>query len=242
MSNLKAVLLTIFLIIFSLYLIKVFNISYPITIVSTSKTSELAVVGEAKMEVSPDTAYVYLGVISNEVTVKQVQEKINQVSNQLIEQLKKLGIKKEAIKTTNYSIYPRYDYEKGEKIIGYTGNVDLQIKIKDFKLISPILTKAEELGINQIKGVKFSIDQPEIYREKVREKAIENAKKQAEKLAKTLGIKLGRVTNIIESSPQTPISYLKSPAIGSGGERDSMAIEPGLETISTVVTLYFEKR
>lgn len=242
MNNLKSVFLTIFLIIFSLYLIKIFDISYPLTIVSTSKTSELSVVGEAKMEITPDTAYVSLGITAKEKTVKQVQDKINQVNNDLINELKNLGIKKEAIKTTNYSIYPDYDYTSGQKIIGYMGNVSLQVKLKNFDLINKTLEIAEKVGVNQINGVNFAVEKPEIYREKVREKAIENAKIQAQKLAKVLGIKLGKITNIVEATPNQPISYLKTMPVGMETQTTSPVIEPGVETISTVVTLYFEKK
>ncbi len=242
MNNLKLFAFSLAFLIFALYLIKVFDIAYPLTIVSTSKTSELAVVGEAKMDVSPDTAYINLGISASEKTVAQVREKIDKVNNAVTSEMKKMGIKKEQIKTTNYSIYPNYDYNEGQKITGYTGNVSLQIKIKDFNLVSKILEKAEEVGVNQIGGVSFTVDQPEIYREKVREKAIANAKDQAQKLAKNLGIKLGKVTNIVEASPQEPILLRKTMEMGGGASVPSAVFEPGQETISTVVTLYFEKK
>jgi len=58
----KNLILSLIFILITLYLIKVFDIAYPINIISTSKTSELAIVGEAKMEVVPDIAYVNLGI------------------------------------------------------------------------------------------------------------------------------------------------------------------------------------
>ncbi|MFN4212819.1 MAG: SIMPL domain-containing protein [Microgenomates group bacterium] len=242
MSNLKTVVLSLVFLIFALYLIKIFDIAYPLTIVSTSKTSELAVVGEAKIDVSPDTAYINLGINTSEKTVSQVREKIDKVNNNFVNEMKKLGIKKEQIKTINYSIYPNYDYNDGQKIVGYSGNTSLQIKVKDFNLINKVLEKAEGSGINQIGGVNFTIDKPEVYREKVRERAIENAKNQAQKLAKSLGIKLGKITNIVEATPQKPILTQKTIEVGGGADASSAFLEPGAETISTVVTLYFEKK
>lgn len=89
-------------------------------------------------------------------------------------------------------------------------------------------------------GVNFAVDEPQKYREKAREEAIANAKIQAEKLAKTLGIKLGKITNIVESSPQAPISYIKT--LRSDVAQAAPVIEPGTETVTSVVTLYFEKK
>jgi uncharacterized protein YggE len=236
----KNLILSLIFILITLYLIKVFDIAYPINIISTSKTSELAIVGEAKMEVVPDIAYVNLGIKEQGKKVEEVKEKINQVNNNLINYLKKKGIFKENIKTSNYSIYPNYDYNEGEKIIGYTGEANLTIKLKDFNLISSILDEVTKLGVNQIGGVNFVVDEPQKYRQRVREKAIENAKNEAQKLAKTLGIKLRKITNIVESSPQEPISYLK--AMSLNDRQSSPTLEPGIQTITTTVTLYFEKK
>jgi len=236
----KNLILSLIFILITLYLIKVFDIAYPINIISTSKTSELAIVGEAKMEVVPDIAYVNLGIKEQGKKVEEVKEKINQVNNNLINYLKKKGVFKENIKTSNYSIYPNYDYNEGEKIIGYTGEANLTIKLKDFNLISSILDEVTKLGVNQIGGVNFVVDEPQKYRQRVREKAIENAKNEAQKLAKTLGIKLGKITNIVESSPQEPISYLK--AMPLNDRQSSPTLEPGIQTITTTVTLYFEKK
>ncbi len=241
-NNLKVSFLYLFFIITALYLIKVFDIAYPLKIVSTTQTTELAVVGEAKIDVSPDAAIINLGINATEKSVSQVREKIDQINNNFLAELEKLSVKKELIKTNNYSVQPNYDYSEGQKIIGYTGNMRLQIKVKDFSLVNRILEKAEAVGINQIEGVNFFVDNPEVYREKVREKAIANAKNQAEKLAKSLEIKLGRITNIVESPPREPIFYQKTMGAGGTGNFSSPVLEPGVETISTVVTLYFEKQ
>ena len=124
----------VFVSLIALYLVKVFDISYPLTLVSTSKSSELAVVGEGKVEVTPDTAYVDAGIT-----------------------------------------------------------------------------------VNQVPSVG-----------------------EAQKIAKDLGIKLGKITNIVESSPDNPVFYSKSiPISGGGGD---VALEAGSQTITSVVTLYFEKK
>ena len=237
MSNLKTLLLTLFLIIITLYLIKVFNIAYPLTIVSTSKTTELAVVGEATIQVVPDTARINLGIITQGKNASEVREKIDQINSNFLSELKKLALKKEQIKTNNYSIYPNYDYSSG-KITGYTGDLRLQIKVKDPYLVKKIKEKALAVGVNLIETVYFFVDNPEIYREKVREKAIDNAKNQAEKLAKNLGIKLGKITNVVEAPPEEQILFQKKINADSTGRM----FEPGVGIISTVVTLYFEKK
>jgi hypothetical protein len=234
-----------------LLLVKVFDISYPLTLTSTTKTSELAVVGEGKVEAVPDTAYVDVGItVNNSPTVEQAQKMIDDVNNKIIEAMKKLQIKKEDIKTSNYSIYPNYSYDKEpSKISGYNGNVTISIKVKNTQNTAKVIEEATKAGANNIQGTRFVIDNPQNYRELAREKAIKNAKEQAQKLTKNLGIKLGKIVNVVESTPVNPAlgystrAFLPSSSDGLGGADESgAAFEPGSQTVSSVVTLYFEKK
>lgn len=229
----------------ALFVIKYFDISYPLTVVTTSKATELAVVGEGKVEVSPDTAYVDAGItVDNRGTVKEVQDTINSINNKIINALRDIGIEKADIKTSNYSVYPNYKYENNiNSINGYNGNATVEVKVRDTQLVSQVISTVTEAGANQIQGVRFSIDKPEVFREEARDKAIENAKEQAQKMAKNLGIKLGKVVNIVESSANQPIPLYKTMAegIGAGGGGGPI-VESGTQTVTSVVTLYFEKK
>lgn len=243
--NTKNIFLAGLIIFVFLFLIKFFDISYPLTIVTTTKTTELAVVGEGKVEVIPDTAFVDAGItVDNAPTIEEAQESINKTNNEIIQTMKNLGINKEEIKTSNYSISPNYDYSgKTDRITGYNGNVTVTIKTKKMNLVSQVIEAATKAGANQVQGVRFTIDKPEDYREKAREAAIVNAKEEASKVAKNLKIKLGKVVNIVESTPRTSTPYYRSAEVGTGGAEDtSPVIEPGSQTITSTVTLYFEKR
>ena len=238
---LSAVIFTIL----GLLTIKFFNISYPMTIVSTTQSSELAVVGEGKVEVTPDTAYIDAGItVDRASTVAEAQKKINETNNKIINSLREIGIEKADIKTSNYSINPNYKYENNDnRVDGYNGNVTVEIKVRDPQMASKVIETVTAAGANQIQGSRFVVDKPELYREEARNAAIKNAKEQAEKMTRNLGIKLGKVVNIVESSPgqSTPISYEKfAEDLGGGG--GGPAIEQGSQTLTSVVTLYFEKK
>ncbi len=239
----KNIIITIIVLLITLYIIKVLDIAYPLTIVTTSKSTELSVVGEGRVEITPNAAYLTAGiVVDNKPNVKDVSREIDKINNKIINELKNFNINKKDIKTSNYSIYPNYKYENNENLIsGYNGNVNIEIKIKDINKVASIIEIVTQAGANQIQGVRFSIDNPEKYREEARNLAIKNAKEQAEKIAKTLGIKLGKVVNIVESSPNQPVPYFAktlAEKVRNGGP----IIEAGTETITSIVTLYFEKK
>ena len=243
-ENFKYLLLSVIVILAALYLIKIFNISYPLTLTSTTKSSELSIVGEGKVAVVPDTAYIDAGItVNNEPRVISVQQKIDDTNNKIVEALKALGIKKEDIKTSNYSVNPNYSYENQiNRISGYNGNVIITIKLTNTELSARVIEAVMQAGANQVGGVRYAVDNPDKFRELARNAAINNAKDQANKLAKQLGIRLGKITNIVESNQNpAPITYdMASKTMGFGGVA-APQIEPGSQTITSVVTLYFEK-
>lgn len=234
----------------ALVLIKTFNVSYPldITITNTTRSTELAVVGEGKVEAVPDTIYVTAGIVVNKAaTADRAQTEMDKVNNGIIEAMKILGIDKADIKTSGYNITPSYNYrpDGGNTIDGYNGSASVEIKVKDAKLATKVINEATKAGANQISGTRFVIDKPEKYREQARDMAITNAKEQAQKLAQNLGISLGKVTNMVESTPGN-VNYeryasmdLSLPKSGGGG---GPTLEAGTQTVTSTVTLYFEKK
>jgi uncharacterized protein len=244
MNLLKYVFITLS-IVFALFLIKAFDITYPISVVSSNKATELSVVGEGKVEVTPDVAYVDSGITVNNVkTVEEAQNQINQVNNKIVTAMQQLGVQKADIKTSNYSINPNYVYEGSEsKITGYNGNVTISIKAKNVQLLSRIIEEATKAGANQIQGTRFEVDNPDKYREQARDIAIANAKEQAKRLATTLGVKLGKIVAFEESTPGSvnqPVFALdRAKGLGGGVGAD---MQPGSQTVSSVVKVWFEKK
>jgi len=243
---LRNFVVVIFISLIALYLVKVFDISYPLTLVTMNKSTELAVVGEGKVEVTPDTAYIDAGItVDRASSVAEAQKMINETNNKVISSLREISIEKADIKTSNYSINPNYKYENNEnRVDGYNGSVTIEIKVRDPQLASKVIETVTSAGANQIQGSRFVVDKPELYREEARNTAIKNAKDQAQKMAKNLGIKLGKITNIVESLSNQPVFYktMIAEGIGAGGGGGPAQIEPGSQTITSVVTLYFEKK
>lgn len=229
----------------TLLVVQASGLSFPMHItMTTGSSADFSVVGEGKIEVVPDTGYIEVGITVNKAaTAEDAQDQIAEVNNQLVQEMQEFGIKPEDIKTTNYSVNPNYDYSNGGSgtIQGYNGNAQLSIKVKKAESLGEIAQAATAAGATDIYNTRFDVENPETYREQARTKAIENAKEQAAKLAKQLGIKLGRVTNVVESSGLNPIYPMYDLKMGGGGV-GSAELQPGQQTITSTVTLYFEKK
>ncbi len=218
---------------------------------TTNKMSSFDVSGEGKVATSPDRAEISLGIQANESTVKAVQDKGNQVINQITQDLLALGVEKADIKTTNYSLYPNYDYRSGsQKITGYALNVSVQVKAQDFSKITQIVDTATKDGANQVGGINFTLsdDKKKQVEDQVRAEAVKQAKAKAESLSSLAGVKLGRIINISENSnsgvPPIYPMMAKSQALdavgGAGGTAAPTNVEPGSTTFTMTVTLSYE--
>lgn len=230
----------------TLLLIKLLNISYPVEVISSTTSKEISVVGEGKVEVVPDTAYIDTGItVTDASSVEEAQESINETNDKIVEAIKKIGIPKESMKTSNYSIYPNYSYEPGQqnRITGYNANVTISIKLSNTALTSRVIEEATKAGANQILGTRFTIDDPGSFRDEARKRAIDNAKDQANKLSKQLDIRLGKVVGFEEMGTGSTIIPLRQD-LGAGGlgRGTSPAIETGTQTVTSIVTLRFERR
>lgn len=181
-------LIVLVLIFVFLLLIKYFNIYYPLYVVNTTRSSELSVVGEGKVEATPDTAYINTGIsVTAAPTVESAKKTIDDTHNKIVDALKKLNIDPANIKTTAYSINPNNVYNNGANSVnGYNGNASLSIKITDTSKVANVIETVTQSGANEIQGVQFTINKPDKYQEEARNQAIENAKTQAQKLASTL--------------------------------------------------------
>lgn len=200
--------------------------------------------GEGKVTAIPDIAQIFLGIQTEKAKVVDAQKENTEKMNQLIKELKKMAIEAKDIKTSNYSIYPQYDWLNNKQLLrGYQVNQTIEVKIRDLDKVGSIIEVAGRLGANQVGGLNFTIDEPEKLRQQAREKALANAKDKAEALAKIAGVKLGKLVSFAEESGGlTPYPIYRSYALeakGVGGG-EAPEVQPGSQDVIVNVTVTYE--
>lgn len=202
--------------------------------------------GEGKITATPDIAEISLGLMTEKISVAEAQKENTEKMNQILAELKKMSIEEKDIKTTNYSIYPRYDWADGKQTLkGYQVSQSVTVKIRNLDKIGAVLEMAGRLGANQTGGLSFTIDEPEKLKQQAREKALLNAKEKAEALAKVAGVKLGRLVSFTESSGNAyPVYRDTSMSFGLGGAEKAVApapeVEPGSQDVIVNVSVTYE--
>ncbi len=201
----------------------------------------IVVDGDGKATSAPNIARIDLGLLTEKATVQDAQKENSAKMNKLIAEIKKFGIVDKDIQTTQYQVYPQYDYEGGKsRIRGYSVSQSVNVKIRDLEKVSQVLGKAGEVGANQVGGLQFTLDDESVLRAEARKSAILKAQAKAQELANSLGVRLVRLVSFNESAfgpPSPPIYALKELDMGRGGEPQ---IEEGSLEVQVNVTMTFE--
>ncbi len=198
--------------------------------------------GEGKVKAVPDTAKVEVGLVTEGKDSISVQNENTSKMNAVIKFLKDQGIKDEDIKTSNYNLSPKYDYNKGKStLVGYVINQMVAITVRDLTKVGRVLDGSVSSGANQVNSVSMFVDKPEEMKNKAREDAVKQAKEKASSASKIAGFKLGRVVSFYENSVGEPPIYYETMMDGRGGGAASSApqIEPGSQEIKISVTLTY---
>lgn len=213
----------------------------------------LNVSAEGKTTVKPDIAQFSFSVITEGADLEKITSDNNKRIAEVINYIKSEGISEDDIKTTQYNLQPKYEYIESQKksfISGYELTQSVFVKVRDLDKnigkISTILGSLPEMGINQISGVSFTVDNPEEFMAKAREEAFKKAHEKALVIAKSNGVSLGQVLNASEFQGG-PIYYGPYEKFGLGGapaiDRAVPApLEPGTQEITVNVSVTYALR
>jgi uncharacterized protein YggE len=158
----------------------------------------LNVNGSAQVTLSPDIAYISVGVHTESADANEAVSGNTVQAQKIVDALKAMGIEEKDIRTSNFSITPQQQFDDKGKLTGVTYVVDntVYVTLRDLTKIGDSLGAAVSAGANNIYGIQFDVADKTSALVSARKTAVENARKQAEELAQAAGVKLGAVQNI----------------------------------------------
>jgi len=207
----------------------------------------ISVSGTGEIWTKPDLVLIDFSVVGEKKTVIEAMAENTKKMNSVIEAIKSQGVEEKDLKTTNFSISPRYEwYEKSEiypagkrVLVGYEVNQTLQVKIRDLTKIGNIIQVATKAGANQVGDLQFTIDKQDELKSQARKEAIEKAKAKAKEIAGQLGVKLVKITNFSENAiAPIPYPYFMEKAMSGGAETPQ--IQTGENKIEVQVSITYE--
>lgn len=201
----------------------------------------ISVSGIGEVTGTPDTLEVDLGVSVLAETVSEATAIAAERADALISALTSNGVAEEDITTTDYSIYPEYDYSSNEqRLLGYRVNNTVRAKIRDVAVAGDVLDAVTAAAGDDVRisSLRFSIEDDAELVSAAREAAWNDALAKATELAELSGQSLGAATSIAETVTSTPppVYYAEDAA---GGREAATPIEPGTSTVTITLQVEF---
>lgn len=209
----------------------------------------ISVAGTGKISAVPDIATLNFGVqTGRQKTADGAMKMLADKMTAVVEAVENAGVEEKDIRTQYLSLNPAYDWDEGRRVDrGFEASQSLVVKVRDLDTISAVLDVAIKAGANQAGSVGFTIDDPDILRQKARAEAIDDAKDKARKLAKDLGVRLGALEGFWEEQshggPRVMMMESKAMDGGFGGEGPvAPPLPAGEQEVQVQVNLTYKVR
>jgi uncharacterized protein len=214
----------------------------PITVTSAPTIRTINVQGHGDVYITPDVAYIYVGVRSDADEVSDALNKNNAQAQSVAEAVKVQGVDVKDIQTASFNVYPMTDYGMDGQISRkyYVVENTVYITVRDLSKLGTMLDSVVRSGANTINSISFDVVDKEAALAQARDMAIAKARTEAEAIAKASGVTLGdlQTVNVYTSTGATPVYDAKGGMSMSGGAQ--VPVSAGQLVITADANLVYE--
>ncbi|MSR73605.1 MAG: DUF541 domain-containing protein [Candidatus Pacebacteria bacterium] len=214
---------------------------------SVPSSRTVTVSADGKAVVVPNLATVSFSVVSEGVSATAIQDDNAKKMNAAIVLVKGFKIGDKDIKTSAYNLSPRYAYEQKtgkSRIDGYQITQTVTVKVRNLDDAGKIVGALPSVGVNQISGPDFSVENMDAFLHSARAEAFDKAYAKVMELAHLAGAGVGRVVTFSESTGSNyPRPMYMKADMGMGGEASSAPqFEAGSDEAHVTVSVTYELR
>jgi uncharacterized protein len=212
---------------------------------SVPATRSLTVSGNGTVYLTPDIAYIYIGVHTENSSISQAVSTNNTQAQALVDALKNAGIAGADIQTSNFSVYTNsnggIDKVTGQALPSgtyYSVDNTVYVTVRDLSKLGMLLNTAVGAGANNISSITFDVADKTAAQTQARQKAMDNAATLAGELASTAKLSLGTIQTITYSD-NTYTPYFGMGGGGASAPNASVPIQPGQMQVSVSVSVTY---
>ncbi len=221
---------------------------------SGNATNLITVNGKGEVLAVPDIATFTYSVTEESKSVAEAQQKATARTNSVLAYLKGKGVDDKDVKTTSYSIYPKYEYGTSvcsqgycpspkQTLLGYEVSQSIEVKVRKIDQAGEVLAGIGGFGVQNLSGLTLAVDKQDELVKDARTKAIADARTDADRIAKDLGVSIVRVVSMSENGGGNYYPYAaKSESISARdlGAQVAPQIPVGENKITSNVTITYE--
>lgn len=198
----------------------------------------ITVEGTGTAAMVPDTARITFTVTESAVAVADAQDAATKKTDAALAALAEMGIEERDVKTLSYNVSPTYEYDQRAcfgmvcppstpRITGYDVSQTIEVKVRDTSMAGEALAGLGALGVQNISGPQFVVDDETAVQNEARAEAIEEAREKAKRLAKDLNVRLGDIVSFSEGNPGEMYGY---------GAKGGMTMDAALQSAPSLPT------
>ncbi len=204
---------------------------------------QISVVGSGLVFVTPDIAYINVGVRSQADTVAEALELNNAQANAIKETLMGQGVEEKDIQTSSFNVYPQSDYDFQGAITRTYFSVEnnVYVTVRNLDSLGKTLDAVAKSGANNIYGITFDVQDKTEAQSIARTMAVDSARTQAQELAAAAGVELGDIFSVSSFSSYAQPYYGYGVGGGGGGAAyaQEVPIAAGQMQVNAEVTMVF---
>jgi uncharacterized protein len=210
----------------------------------TPNKNTISATGVGETSILPDEVSVHIGVETLGENAEDSEQENALISDRVRTELFLVGISSSEVKTSNFHVYPEYNYREGREITGYRTTNNLVVKTSKFSKIGEIIDAAIKGGANRINSVQYELSEGKqsAAKKEALEEASRDAKEKAEAIAGGLGVKLGKIISVNSQdyyyNPRVMYAAEESGFEKVSAMADTMVIPQDVDTGARVIVVF----
>ena len=160
--------------------------------------------GYGEVKVKPDMAKLSLSVQVTRKAALDAKTEVDKRVNELLDALKKQGIKEKDVIASGLRTNPQYEYSKslGRNLTGYNATRTLNVTVRKLEKLTNVMDLALKNDIQNISHISYESSEKDKHINQARKNAIANSKLKAKALAEAYNAELGAIVSIQYHSRQ----------------------------------------
>jgi uncharacterized protein len=211
-----------------------------VSVTALAEGSTVSAIGSGSVTLVPDMATFSAGITTQAALVATAQAANTTAMQAIIDSMLSLGMAREDIQTSSYSVYPVYDYQTSSPTItGYEVSNTVTVIVRDLSKFPALLDAAVEAGANNVYSMGFQSSQQTAAYDQAMKAAAQDALRKASLMAQAIGKEAGATLSIEELSSSNGV-YYDSRAYSTMDSAGSTPVENGMITVSAQVQAVVE--
>lgn len=199
--------------------------------------------GFGQVSVTPDLATLNFTVSTLNKSANQSQKENADISQNVVNKVKKLGVAGKDLQSSNFSVNAEYDYKDRTRVLkGHRVQHSYNVIIRKISMLGDILDEVTKAGQDSVSigQISFGLSNDDELKLKSLEASVANAKSKAQTIAKAAGKKLGDISFIEEVTSSGAVPVARMEMMKSMSADASTEIQSGEVGVTSTIKVHFK--